>query len=457
MFCQKAVIARHDYAVGHEIRGSNMSTANGKLRIGLFGLFGSGNFGNDGSLEAIIRQLKELLPNAELIAICDGPEIVRKRYGIDAIAITAEPAFGATSLLGKIVQTLYDKSGNAVRVLRSAWRLDAIIMPGTGLLDDFSSGPRGIPLDLWMWCAAARIIGTKIHFVSVGAGPILHPLSRWLMSSAARLAHTRSYRDQGSKTFLARLDVDTHDDPVYPDIAFWLQPPKASPRAQRTDNTLTVGLGVMTYRGWRTGTPDSDAIYERYLTELCAFAGCLISQGHRIRLLIGDASDRETIERFGNLLDEQLGEARTHNVIAADAATLHDVMRQMQEADIVVATRFHNIVCALNTGKPVISVGYAEKNRLLLESAGLDTYAIGIEAFTADALQELFSKAVANLDAIESNIATMLSSTHLQLRSQKIHLANSIGALPDDRRIPARPRLQNLTGRRSGRRPTLKA
>ena len=54
----------------------------------------------------------------------------------------------------------------------------------------------------------------------------------------------------------------------------------------------------------------------------------------------------------------------------APARTLHDVMQQMADTDIVVATRYHNVVCALRMSKPTISIGYAEKNDALLRRSG---------------------------------------------------------------------------------------
>ena len=46
-------------------------------RIGLFGLFGSGNIGNDGSLEAMLAFLRSALPDAKLVCVCSGAAKVR--------------------------------------------------------------------------------------------------------------------------------------------------------------------------------------------------------------------------------------------------------------------------------------------------------------------------------------------------------------------------------------------
>ena len=67
-------------------------------RVGLFGLFGSGNFGNDGSLEAMIGIVRRACPEARLICFCDGPQRVRERFGIDAVAMKAPDAGVGTAL-----------------------------------------------------------------------------------------------------------------------------------------------------------------------------------------------------------------------------------------------------------------------------------------------------------------------------------------------------------------------
>ena len=70
---------------------------------------------------------------------------------------------------------------------------------GVGVsLDDFGTGPRGIPAALLNWCMAAKLAGARLGFVSVGAGPIRHPLSRWLMRTAAALADLSTAAEFGS-------------------------------------------------------------------------------------------------------------------------------------------------------------------------------------------------------------------------------------------------------------------
>ena len=61
-------------------------------------------------------------------------------------------------------------------------------------------------------------------------------------------------------------------------------------------------------------------------------------------------------------------------------------MYQILETELIVATRFHNIVAALSAGRPAISIGYAEKNDALLEQVGLGAFCQWIEGLDTSRL-----------------------------------------------------------------------
>ena len=51
-------------------------------RVGLFGVIGTGNIGNEGMLEAVLSWLKADHPDAIVDFMCTGPEKVKARYGV---------------------------------------------------------------------------------------------------------------------------------------------------------------------------------------------------------------------------------------------------------------------------------------------------------------------------------------------------------------------------------------
>ena len=67
--------------------GGGTRDARDRPRVGLFGNLGSGNIGNDASVEAIMRYLRTEFPDATIDAMCMGPERVTADAGIDAIGL----------------------------------------------------------------------------------------------------------------------------------------------------------------------------------------------------------------------------------------------------------------------------------------------------------------------------------------------------------------------------------
>jgi polysaccharide pyruvyl transferase WcaK-like protein len=382
-----------------------------------------------GSLEAMLAFLRRVRPEAELVCFCaysDGAtDQIARDFRLTALPI-ALPRPG-NFLLRALDRLSWGGPRQLASLIRAIWharRLDLLIIPGTGILDDFQAGPLGMPLALFGWCLAARLCDTRTAFVSVGAGPIHHPFSRWLMKAAVAMAQYRSYRDTVSKAFMESIGFDTRDDAIYPDIAFKLPAPSSPIRQSAAAGSLTVGVGVMTYLGWERGSPRGPAIYATYLEKITAFVLWLLDQGHRVRILMGDAADRDAVaDVLSRVARPDLAQDR---LVADPMRSLHDLMRQMAETDVIVATRYHNIVCALRLGKPLVSLGYAEKNDVLMTEMGVGRFCQHVERFDLDLLIEQFTQLVAERQRYEDAIRRANLSYQERLERQDSILASRL-------------------------------
>ena len=368
-------------------------------RIALFGHFGSGNLGNEGSLEAMLSFLRDARPDADISCICVDPEETRRAHGLDTLHVNWRPASPTLARIDRALLRLPGGLADLVRTVVQINRFDTVVVPGTGILDDFGTGPRGMPYGILKWSVAARLFGKRFWFVSIGAGPIHNAMSRWLMCSAARLADFRSFRDTVSKEYMQTIGLDVRDDPIFPDIAFQLPAPQTECRSMDRGGPLTVGVGVMTYFGWRQDLSSiaGQKIYHEYLAKMADFLTRLLDAGHRVRLLTGETSDARAVSDILTILNETQAQAAMERVAAQTPHSLHDLMQQIAETDLIVATRFHNIVCALKVGRPTISLGYAEKNDALLNEMGLGEFCQHIETFDVEILMNHFNSVCADL------------------------------------------------------------
>lgn len=368
-------------------------------RVGLWGLLGAGNLGNDGSLEAVLGHLRTAHPDAVLGALCSGPEQVQKRFGIPATRLhwyrrEYETASGPAAILVKAV----GKGLDAIRTALWVRRFDAVIVPGMGVLE--ASGlplrPWGTPYSLFLLCASGRLLGTKVALVNVGADVIEDRATRWLVTAAARLAHYRSYRDDLSRDAMARMGVDTSRDRVRPDLVFALPTPAGDPRVPGT-----VGVGVMAYYGGNADRRQADEIHAAYVGKMARFVRWLVDEGHAVRLFVGAHEDCAVVRSILADVREHRPDAVASQVTAAPIAGLPELLRQMSAVDIVVATRYHNVLCALKLGKPTLSVGYAPKNDALLSAMGLDGCCQDARSLDVDRLIAQFTALTARRPEVE--------------------------------------------------------
>jgi polysaccharide pyruvyl transferase WcaK-like protein len=242
------------------------------------------------------------------------------------------------------------------------------------------------------------------------------------MKSAARLAAYRSYRDRISKDFMTRIGLDTGADSVHPDLAFALPEPAQARPASGERDRLTVGVGVMSYNGWRCDKARDEGVYLGYLQKLTRFVSWLLDSGYRVCLLIGDETDQKAIDELMRLIEAARGPLDPSDIATEPAHSLHGVMEAIAKTDVVVATRFHNVVCALKLGRPVLSVGYAEKNNALLAAMGLEGFGQHVEEFEVELLIDQFRCLVASRRTLEGRIAAANAAFGESLLRQEVRI-----------------------------------
>ncbi|MFF3944518.1 polysaccharide pyruvyl transferase family protein [Streptomyces sp. NPDC001902] len=414
------------------------ATAGAPVRVGVFGLLGSGNLGNDGSLEAVLGYLRAEHPDAVVDALCGGPETVTTRFGIPATRLhwyrgEYRTASRAGAVAGKGLGKLVDVFRTAAWVRRH----DVVIVPGMGVLEaTLPLRPWGFPYSLFLLCASGRLLRTRVALVSVGAATIGDRPTRALVRWSARLAAYRSYRDAQSREAMRAMGVDTARDEVYPDLAFALPTPGSGGPGKLSDPSAPQGpvcVGVMDFHGGNDDRARADEIHRRYLDGTIRFVRALVEEDRAVRLLTGDQCDTSVVAAILDAVDSPL-------VTAAEPSSLADLMKEMAAADTVVAARYHNLICALKTGTPVLALSYAGKSDALMAEMGLGAYCHPAREVDADRLLEQFralEKRSAELrrTLTERNLAAALRLQH-QFHSLTAALFPAAGHPHTSRKAP---------------------
>jgi polysaccharide pyruvyl transferase WcaK-like protein len=373
-----------------------------RKKIAFFGHFNSTNFGNECTLQAILYHLRYYRSDAEITCICTGPEVTASTYQIEAIPIAESfvkswnPRHPLARVMKRVCIGMPSEPYRWVKCLIRLRRTEMLIIPGTGLLTDAYGLLGWGPYSVFKWSLLAKICRCKLLFVSVGVGPIYGALGRWFVKSALSLADFRSYRDNSTIQYLNGIGFRTDNDQVYPDLVFSLPEAMISHPANKKSRRPVVGVGLMDYAGKYSVSRPTNEIYLAYLENLARIVRWLIAQENDVRLLIGDLSDMHVTQELRGLLTERLSVGDKGRIIDEPVFSVQDLVSQIATTDIVVATRFHNVLLALLCDKPVISISFHHKCDSLMSAMGLSAYCLDINALKADGLREKFCDLEAN-------------------------------------------------------------
>lgn len=357
-------------------------------RVGLFGLLGSGNIGNDISMESVLRYLRADQHDAIVDAMCVSPQRMTG-YGINTVPLFwyhryEQRASGVTAKALKALSLSIDPFRTASWVRRH----DVVIVPGMGVLEaTLPLRPWLTPYAMFLLCTSGRLFGTKVALVSVGASSINQRLTRWLFDSAARLAFYRSYRDAGSRDAMRQRGLDTARDHVYPDLAFSIPTPPCD-----AGDPETVGVGVMSYYGSNDDRHRADEIHASYVEKMKSFTRWLVDSGYRVRLLVGDESDDGVVQEILADLRTSRPDLEPGRVVAEPVSTFAELTQAIAPLGTVIAMRYHNIICALKLAKPTIAIGYAAKTKAIMADAGLSEFCQPADALDVSVLIERFNE-----------------------------------------------------------------
>jgi polysaccharide pyruvyl transferase WcaK-like protein len=386
----------------------------------LFGLLGAGNIGNDASMDAVLGYLRKDHPDAILDAMGPGPEWLTATYGIEATALywhhpREQQASGAVALALKLL----GKGVDAVRMASWVRRHDVVIVPGMGVLEaSLPIRPWETPYAMFLLSASGKLFGTKVALVSVGANVINSRATRWLSNAAARFAFYRSYRDVGSRDAMRQRGFDTSRDPVYPDLVFAIPSPPYDP-----GDPQSVGLGVMDYHGTNDDRQRAEEIHAAYVGTVKRFARWLIDNGRTIRLFVGDTCDHAVVAEIQADIAAHRPDLGPEWVVADEVTSFYDLTRAMAPVSAVVATRFHNVMCALKQAKPTISMGYAAKNIAIMNDAGLDEFCQSANHLDFDRMVEQFTTLEARSEQVRQAIRERNAANARKLDEQFAELS----------------------------------
>lgn len=408
--------------------------------IGVVYPSGWGNLGDEAILQATFATLRAQWPTARIHAFTLNPERTRANHAVSADFLTgiSRPMFLSARddgpfvvraarglarrtrrvpIVNRILTTAADLTASVVfesMSLRRAWiflkEADLLLAAGGGQLDAAWGGAMGQPYALARWAWLARLAGVPFAFLSVGYGSARGYVSRWLLRYAIRESTYCSLRDAGSRALTAQLGI-WKELPIIPDLAFGLKPPAPHPRARPG---YDIAISPMVYL--RPGNwPTSDATaYQRFVDLWAAMVVDRVASGDRVHLFVTDPADMKAVmDVWGNL------DAATRNCCSiAKHDTPDALLAFFGQMDIVVSSRLHGVLLAINAGRPVLAISHERKVRAVMSDVGMTAYCTDLPTANPEQVSGKLRDLTNDLPACERRLAEYVSFARAAIRQQ---------------------------------------
>lgn len=436
-----------------------MSGVRNLRRIGVFGHVGGKNLGDEAIISAVIQNLRRRLPDIEICGFTANPEDTRERHKIASFPIRRikkaplkskelkseravvngeirqsklenrikdllkrfPPIYVFLKIIQKIpaaVGAIIREPGFLVRCFKNLKGVDLLIFAGSQQLIDFI-GIWHQPFTIFKWTWIARAAGTKVAFLSVGAGPISKSLGKYFIKHAFACAYYRSLRDENSRKVIDQLGVKA-DIAIFPDLAYSLSIESDKARSTSRNSAPITAINPVPFYNPVYWPGSNDQIYGRYVSTLARFALWLLQRGHSVlffptQLVLDPPVIRDILEAMETELpDMDFGQ----KIIAPSIQSFDDLISAILMTDQVVATRFHGVVIPFLLKKPVLAVAYHRKTIDLMAQMGQSEFVLDIHSFDENQLQERFALLESRGESIEMEIAQKVSSFRKALDTQ---------------------------------------
>lgn len=451
-----------------KFRQTHHSISMTNMKIAVLGHYTTPNLGDEASAAAVIENLSERYPEAEIVCIALKPDVAAKRYAKKAYPLRYIPPCSPNDRSNSIPQgknsshaiesiTSPEESNeqgwksnlknkikqfswvfntlksiiniidilrslphifiNEIRFLKSSYSvledIDIICVGGSGTLQDLWGGPWEHPYTLFKWSWLAKKHHCKFLFLSCGAVPFITHTGSFFIRKALDMASYVSVRDEDSKNLLKSIGVKNNIQ-VRPDVAHSHPAVRSKIKSPYIGaKPLRIGINPTPVYGEEYETPEGKLAYQNYIDMMAKFLTYLTQNQCQPVYFANHPRDETVLKdimKKANITEEIL--------IASETDQLQE---HIYTLDIAVASRFHGIVFPLAQCIPTIAICKDQKQVELMNNYDLSKYSLPLEHCTLDQLTACFEVLTANRVKIHEQLKA-LKQANLQSLDQQYEL-----------------------------------
>ena len=298
-----------------------------------------------------------------------------------------------------------------VLAFRTLRRCDLLVMSGGGQLDEYWGGPWAAPYSLWKWSFVARLTGTPLFVLSVGAGTIRTTMGRRFFRSILRQARYFSLRDPRSAMIARDLLGNGQEVPVVADLAFGHAANASSTPVLPERTTVAVSpIAFLDPTVWPVKDAEAHASYVECLVDLTKL---LVAHGHRVLICVSNSPDRRPARTVYERSDDGSGA-----VNLVETSSTEELLACFRSSHVAVVSRLHGAILANILRVPTVSISYDWKVDEHARSVGLGEWIVQIGDFDPADVVRLVDEAIERRAELTATLEACCTRLGLEVGQQ---------------------------------------
>ncbi|SFE92282.1 polysaccharide pyruvyl transferase family protein [Alteribacillus iranensis] len=358
------------------------------MRIGIIGNYGHNNNGDEAILSGLLHQLMAEggIKKENIVVFSNNPSNTTARHGV-----------AAYPLLYKKGNIIFSGLTTVLKSRKIMKQLDLLIVGGGGLLMDMYK--RDAPLYSVLGLTG-NYSGCRVAVHGVGAGPIQTRLGKFFIKKLISVASSVTVRDEKSKELLKHIGVkrDVH---VIFDPAFSVPVTHSHQPSKKIEKVGVTAVPYFSQAYWPV--PDKRK-YQDYIEGMALSLDQLI-QEKGVRVTFFSTKYPEDVQVTRDIF--KLMETKEQVEIIEDNLMPEEIVNIAGSQDLVIGTRLHSLILAVNAATPVIGVEYHKKVKDFMGVIKKEQYSVAIDQITdpSKGIAAVFERASENWDALQTDTA----------------------------------------------------
>lgn len=334
------------------------------------------------------------------------------------------------SLLNKIGKSTLSKEQK--KSLNLFPKLSAIVIKGGGFLHSYGKIYDAYVMYYFLFdLMLAHRYKVKTIILPNSIGPLKNKLAKYFVKRVIKKSSFISVREDVSKNFLKKeLNMDV---PTIPDLGFFLNSSDydfESYLIERGFDKTKKNIAI-TLRPYRfDGYSNAEELYSNYLSEMVKFIEIQVNRGYNVSLVahtLGPSAhedDRIALKDVYNTINENI--KRSVIYLEDDNLNCRQIQKLYSNYDLVVGTRFHSVIFALNEKTPSIAIAYGgNKSFGIMNDIGLHDFVLGINEVSSSKLSDM----VERFEVSKEDYLEKITKYQLKLINERTNLIHSLKKL----------------------------